>query len=99
MAEEGAGLEGLRDADSPEDEGVVEPRGQIRLRPRRGCLLQQQPRRLQRLVLGAGGHPADDQISPFSPPVADGACPEGGRLELEEGEEDEGAPSPLRFQR
>lgn len=74
MAEEGAGLEGLDDADSPEDEGVVEPRRQAgkRIRLRRGGLLQQPPRRFQRLVLpagvvGAGGHPAR-RISAFVSP-------------------------------
>ena len=69
MAEECAGLEGLDDADSPEDEGVVEPRGQAGQLPRlrlrlylsRGGHLQQPPRRLQRLVfstgiVGVGGH-------------------------------------------
>lgn len=65
MAEERAGLEGLDDADSPEDEGVVEPRGQagqlLRLWLSRGGYLQQPPRRLQRLdfstgIVGVGGH-------------------------------------------
>lgn len=63
MAEEGAGLKGLDDADSPEDESVVEPRGLLRL-SLLGGILQQLPRRLQRIVLlpsptgvvGAGGH-------------------------------------------
>lgn len=106
MAEEGAGLEGLRDADSAEDEGVVEPRGQIRRRPRRrprrGCLLQQPPRRLQRRALGAGGHPSRRRRCSFRWRMSRLPALENSLLwsgEEEAGRQTKAPPWSLRFQR